>query len=212
MPRRYRRRRRRFRRRKKSTRGVAYHALRVAKKISNQIETKFFDTLVREFNVDDAGIGPINLCNPGQGFTDTNRIGDRIQLTSIRWRQMCIRDNNENLGVRVIIILDKYNTVDTINDILTLTGAPDVGLYSDYNHDKRRDYRVLYDRVHSIDQNNRTYSFKFTRMKLKYTVKFQDATTIIEKGALKLYLISNQPGEADAPQYQANFRVFYKDG
>lgn len=111
------------------------------------------------FYIGDAGKYLTCLCQVSQGTADTQRIGDRINLTGLHIRlniQSGIPDNtgasNPFSNVRVIIFQYKDKDMNPVSAEMFLTGAA-LGSYNPYsarNIDYLDKYVFLYDKVHTV--------------------------------------------------------------
>ena len=197
-----------YHRKKKS---LAMKAYKLAKSLQRGQETKHRSTANVQTNIDWDGTGPIIINEPAQGTGDTDRIGDSIFCTSIRWRFIADNEDSAASAVRVICFWDKKNTVTNVTDLLRVTGSPNA-LTSDYNVDKRGDYIILYDKMINVDGVIALQKVGFVRLKIKKLTQFADGGFTIEKGALKFIFISDvNSGAAAKPSYRANYRVYYTD-
>ncbi len=190
---------------------MAYKALKLARSIKSSQERKFFDTLVSDSSVNWNGTASIFLNNLSQGLTDSQRIGDTIKCISFRFRFEANRDNSSSAAVRAIYIWDKRNTIAAISDLLVNLGNEEA-LLSDYLHDKRGDYIVLYDKMIRCDGQYINKNVGMVHKKLNKKTQFAGGTTTIEQGALKLFMISDvSNGAVNQPNYDAYIRLFYSD-
>ncbi len=195
----------------KSTRSVAVKALKIAQSAKSAIEHKFLDTVVDEPNVSSSGTSLISLNNPEQGMGDSDRIGDTLKNTSLRFRYLLTSDNSSAAAVRIIIIYDKYDTISSINDVLTLNAVTEA-LIADYVKDKRGDYIIMHDKMYNISNDLRNKAVGNVFMRVNKKTQFSAGTTDIEKGSIKAFLISDvSAGAATQPAALLYFRAFYMD-
>lgn len=203
------------RKRKKMTAGK--QALKKVNKLIKANETKH-RTLVQNIN-DTSWLGEIIILNAmPQGIGDTNRIGDKVQITSV-WLKYCIDigDNSLRSGntIRVLLFWDKQNNVPLTADVLSLVGTVEV-IDAHYIYDNIHAFQILYDKKFDCIQNSDQQIHSINRrirMKNKYT-QFFGGTTNIVTGSLKLMLISNVDTlspNSDKPNIIGSVRVFYND-
>ncbi len=204
-------RKKRYRKRKKGS-SPGKKALKMVKQIKSAIELKFIDTAISNNDVDFNGnFAPAIFNNPTQGLTDSNRVGDTIKVISCRWRHFVRRNNSSACGIRYTLIWDKYNTVANINDLYASNGAQD-SLISDYVKDKRGDYIVLHDETVQVASDYRTKTIGYRKRRINKKTQFQAGSTVFEKGALKLWAISDVDSNAgNQPQADFYIRVYYMD-
>lgn len=138
---------RRFKRR--VTRRFVYRA------INKNLEKKFRD-FQYEANIAWTGNAWGGLVDIPSGTTDTARIGDKVRLKGLRLRyQWDLSDTVNKCRVIVFQWCQSTNyTVPAVTDILQNTGTSTSGVFSPYNHDAGPNYRILYDRLHSLDADN----------------------------------------------------------
>jgi len=209
MPRHYKK--RKYYKKNKSTKAIAYKALKIAKKASASIETKFIDTPIPVTSVNWSGT-PISQLNDSlQGLADNEHVGDQVLITSIRWRGQFSNNGSNASHMRMIVFYDKYNTVNSPGDILEVTGTAQ-STVSDYTIDKRSDYIILFDRVFNVDGTALFTKYSRGRKRIMKKTKFDSGTSSIEKGVIKHFAISDlDPTATPQCQYQMYFRVYYND-
>ena len=207
--RRYRRRRRRYR--KKSTQAVAHRALNLAKKVAFASEVKYHDVAINSL-VDWDGAGPIDLANISQGFSDNNRIGDQIRITSINFKWICYNLNSGCSYVRVIVIRDTQDAISDINQVLQQTGNLP-SFQSHYVHDIRPQYSVMFDKYFHIDNVKQDSSAQRWYKKLNFKVQYvASSTSVISKNQIKAFAISDVSSQAtNKPELYGFMRLNYYD-
>ena len=207
--RRYRRRRRRYR--KKSTKAVAHRALNLAKKVAFASEVKYHDVAINSL-VDWDGAGPIDLANISQGFSDNNRIGDQIRITSINFKWICYNLNSGCSYVRVIVIRDTQDAISDINQVLQQTGNLP-SFQSHYVHDIRPQYSVMFDKYFHIDNVKQDSSAQRWYKKLNFKVQYvASSTSVISKNQIKAFAISDVSSQAtNKPELYGFMRLNYYD-
>lgn len=99
-----------FRSRKKATLRIATAALRGVKKIRSSIETKFVDIIPVSGTLPaPPGYAIVYLSGTLQGITDTTRIGDKINPTSLFYRiRLTGNSGGTQHDVRVLLVKDMY--------------------------------------------------------------------------------------------------------
>lgn len=141
-------RRRTYRRRAAPARGRKLNPRQkkqVKRIVGAQQELKYLDTVTNAYSISTSG-AIFQLCSIPQGDTDISRDGDRVYLKKMYVRGT-VRVNDETNIVRLIFFQWKPNTAATIAQILLNgpSGSPDV--QSNYAHDQRQMYKILYDKT-----------------------------------------------------------------
>lgn len=209
----YRRKKYKRRRGKKTTRAVAYRALRTAKRLQRAQEIKHWDTSIDQPNIGWTGadLGSLNI--PPQGTGDEDRIGDQIFCKTLWLRHSVLRvDSTVTDFVRVIIIQDYRSTISNLGQVLQSNLNNANAIYSQYVFDKRKDYKVLWDKIVNISPGYRSAAYFTTKIKLNFKTQYNDGTTAIEKNRIKLFVLSDtDPVFDNKPAYFISARLLYYD-
>lgn len=244
MPRRYNRRkrpykRRRFNRRRNFRKGRVSKRY-VYKAIDKNIEKKY---LVRD-QTSTGFISHLNPTTPvvhtllstSQGTTDLgHRVGDRIKIRSLRIR-MLIRVNQAsgagynyyNTGLtqnaRVVIIQFKTatNTIAGLafRDCFMTNSVSGIGTewntMSVYDHDRRKEFRVLYDKIHNIssDTHQKKYIKIFIKKFWTRQIQYEGGGSSPRFGEIMLGVTSDVFPDVGMTEYPKMFylsKVNYKD-
>lgn len=125
-----------------------------ASKMSKMVgEKKYADFDYQITNlVDSAGV-ITSLSDIGQGDADNERDGDQLTLTSLDFRYFWNMSGSvESTRVRTLIFQWYPPTIPIVTDILLFNALPatplDVRFMAPYSHDRRFNFRVLYDKTH----------------------------------------------------------------
>jgi len=114
-------------------------------------EIKIFDVNLSAQSLT-AGSTITTLSNPPQGVGVRQRVGDDIELRSLRLNYQIVQLNADIYSDSRIIIFRWYPNTGlaspSLASILDNTAA--IGLYSQYSWDTRDQYKILYDRTHSM--------------------------------------------------------------
>ncbi len=205
--------RRRFRRTKKKQSDGA-KALRKINKLTRVMkpEIKFVNIVFTLILLNTGAIFSINDVI-SQGITDQQRIGDKIQLLSLKING-CItqQGSGTNTMARVTLFYDKMNTILVVSDYFQ-NGAPDIPI-SERTYDKRREAVQLYDRTFAQNESAMTTGniVHFKRfVRIDKPTFYDTATTNINVGHLKFLFASDQGVPANQQALRLNARLFYTD-
>lgn len=202
---------RRTRKRAKSTKAVAYKALKLARSVRQSIETKYLDDPFTFANVDWNGTLSTSINAPAQGITDSQRVGDSIKCTSLHLRLRVSRSGANTAGVRVLVIWDKYNTVTNTAQVLQNTGTQ-FSAISPMFHDGRGEFTLLMDKYIPVTADYKTYAYFQRRIRLNKNTQFEGGGLIISKGRLLVMAISDVSNlDPNIPDINFYTRVYYQD-
>jgi hypothetical protein len=188
---------------------LARKALRISQTAKAQREKKFVVNSVAINSDRDGQLFTLNAMP--QGVADTQRIGDRISCFRIGldlWR-VIPGSASGRFSARILILIDKQNTLTNGTDIFLGTGSGQAPLLQ-FVKDKRRQFVVLYDSgCNHMDQYNKGTVVKYQRG-INLTTQFNVGSDVINTGALKLFVISNQaPGSNTRPLVIGTLRIDY---
>lgn len=170
--------------------GLAYKALRLARKVADAVNTeyKIFDTTVSSGGAIDYVGGLTTLNGISQGVSDSQRIGDSAKMQGHIIRGYITR-NGADCIVRMMLIWDEQNQANVTSDILETTSSV-LSVLSPKNYDLRFRSKVLYDKAFTLTTNNPLIRVENVMSPNLHT-QFNQSTNTIRTGALKLLLISN---------------------
>lgn len=97
-----------------------------------------------------------------QGDTDTSRDGDRLMITKVYVRGYWTFSNDLYNTIRLIFFQWKPNTTPAATDILLAGPSASVDTVSQYNHDNRQLYKIMWDKFYHIEGNGTTSSQPLT--------------------------------------------------
>lgn len=212
---------RRIRGRKRSTMGLNKKAKRqVNSMIKRSSETKYHD-------LNFAGVVGVNVSNVGvtrsftqnilEGTGNIERIGQKIEISSLQLRGTITRADSFNL-VRFIVfqwMQDDNAYPPAITDILDpvpVTSSDLLGIYAPYNYNNSSNFRVLKDRLFTLNNQDRDVTYfkmkfkKFSRRKLTY----DNATSDPTRGSLYMLAISDSDAITH-PRLSIWSRLYFKD-
>lgn len=195
----------------------------VKKLVSKKMEKKYHDQNI--YNpISPTFVGNITqLTMPAQGTTDTTRVGDTINISSIRFMFSIFRPQVgtgsayavPNIG-RVIIFQWKgpNATVPVPSDILQTVGTS-VGVHSAYTVDQKINFTVAYDKSFSFSQNGnaeRIVRKVISGKKLKKKIQFNAGSALVFSDAIYVLFITDN-GASDINQVTSfmRSRILYTD-
>lgn len=171
--------------------GLAYRAFRMAKKLSNAINTEYkaYDVTSVAGSVDYNGGVSSLAALISQGTTDNQRIGDSLKLQNLTLRYIGVRNTADSI-LRVMVIFDPQNKISAVTDVLAATGSA-ISVVSPKNYDKRFYSNVLYDRTMTLTSADHPYVIEDIVIPVDKHVQYSGGTTTVNTGDLKLLVISN---------------------
>lgn len=155
------------------------------------------------------------LCVPTVGTADTQRIGDRITPMSINYLLRITSASSDVYNMVRLIIIQAHETnfvvatdITTILSTVSATYAPE----SQFNHDNRKKYTVLYDQLRQISSSVGPSSTIFRgtiRRKMRPIQFIASGVTTVSGG---LYMIAISDSQATIhPDITGTVRVEYTD-
>lgn len=173
--------------------GTAQKALKMAKYVAGLVnaESKYFETSstgdTANFN------GTIfNIFQPAQGTAVNQRSGDSVKMKNLTFRgQLVIGGTNEL--VRIIIFIDKENSISGANTLIQGTGTT-IAVLGNKIQDNKYDSRILWDKTFNMTSANTPMKEFKIKLKLDSHVNFNAGTTTVANGALKMALIGQSAG------------------
>nr|WAE42264.1 MAG: capsid protein [Cressdnaviricota sp.] len=198
---------------------------KLAKKVNQVIPYK------NKYNIDQvSGVAPdftgavayTLLCNPSQGVTALNRVGDRIRLHRIKWGITLDRDgsksiNNNLTAVRMMIIYDHENSFSNMTQLLNSTVNV---LVSDYNQQSRPRWTLVKDKVYSWQPSTVAASagdvkasqfYKSAKDLKAKLATFNPGATTCYHGQLKVFFASNATAGNGTTTINFYSEVYYSD-
>ncbi len=208
------------RRRKRKKLSDGKKALKMVRQIKSGVEKKFIQVFFQDQQVDwDGNSFSLNETNIGAN-DDGQRVGDKITMTSLEIRLKVGPNINMALPqtVRVIVIVDKHNTINP-PDIFLPVGGNLYQPYKMYTIDLRKHFTVLFDKTIRIGGNETTDSSRvqnrtwFKSLKNR-NVQYQAQTDFANTNAVKLMIWSGfNPTASDdiKPNIFGYSRIRYTD-
>lgn len=204
----------------KMMKAIAFHA--IAQHERSHTELKYQD-LTYTFSPDYSGGNAFcfDLTAIAQGTTDTTRIGDEIKLHNIKMNFLVKGNTSANSYnfLRVILFVWKLDTSLSGNPNLTNVLSPALvggvsAPASQYLHDNREDYQILWDKTYKVDS-----TLDNTTQSIVHIQKFRDldhlkgiqyilaGTTAINK----VYIGFISDGLVTIPSITGSTRITYTD-
>lgn len=204
----------------------------VKRLINRNIELKYFPYVANTTSVTSTGASVGNPFDVPQGNTDTSRNGDSLKWCGkIDFRFEIVNGFGATADlynkVRVVIYQFKDATISGQSPIPSQifingpSGAIDV--LSQYNHDFRHDYHILFDKTYhtalSTNVANSTQAPNSTTGVKHYRISLKKANKVVQyqggggqaTNRLFLYYISDSSA-ATHPTIQYSLKTFFRDG
>lgn len=181
---------------------IAKTALKTAKWVAGLVnaEYKYWDVspslpIASTFN----GYITGPLCAPPQGVDVESRTGDSIKMVNLTMR-LLLQWNGANFeNVRVIIFLDKENSITNVSDFLDITGTQ-LAVLSPKNQINQYDTKTIFDKTYNITQTRPQVLIEKV-FKLDMHEHFQASTTTVKNNAIKMIIIGQQAAAGTTFQY-----------
>lgn len=202
------------------------------------VEVKHIQRQVSPYNnIDADGTITSNLLNIAQGDADTERIGDKVAVTSVEFKMEfafgfdTVNINPDGTALnftylqgcifRYILFWDHTNSIDTVAKVLGSATTEQWLVTNGYDVDYRRNYTILCDRTVECNPTGggvNCEEFKYFQCLRKYKnpklVQYNAGTTTVNTNALKLIMVTNVLTTDDndiKPDCIVNCRVYFTD-
>jgi len=155
----------------------------------NKPEVKYFTNSYLAAGVDLNGSLNTSLVFPAQGLTASARVGDVIRVKNITIRGQWAY-NGADSAVRMIVFYDYDNTIaGTINYLDQV--ATNNAVFSNRSQSYLYNAKTLLDKTTYVtaDVALRTFQYK---IRINQKTKYSPASTVVQKGAIKLLVITNE--------------------
>lgn len=197
-----------------------YAVRRIPKTFKNKVRRVVNSIAEKKYLVTTSG-GPQNVDYSGtvasisdvpQGLSDSGREGDQIYLRSIEFSWQAFIGDTFNV-LRLIVFQWYPPTTPTVADIIlaTAVGSTDI-VFAPYNHDKRYNYKILYDKTVSLDAvkaNTSGVIRKYIIKGFKRHIQYEATGTT---GTNKIYILKASDSAAVShPQMQNYHKINYSD-
>lgn len=201
----------------------------IKRELKRDVETKYV-ARVQALTSQSSTWGILDISNISQGVTDSDRVGDALTLTGpmhLRWgvfnSQGATGDVYNNFRM---VIVQYHPSLDSsvfgATKIFLNGPSGSIDLYSQYNHDQRQDYTILYDKtVTTVGNNNvattpntsAVFKHIITTLSFKKLRKLQQYTAGgVNQSTNKLYLLTvSDSALATHPQWIYSLKYFYTD-
>jgi hypothetical protein len=202
------------------------------------VEIKHIQRQISEYtNVDADGTITSNIINIAQGSGDTERIGDKVVVTSIQLHMQytfgfdSVNINPDGTSLtftylqgaifRFILFWDHTNSIDTVAKVIGTASTEQWLFMNGYEVDYRPNYTIICDKTFECNPSGGgtnciqyKYFNCFKRFINGVRMQYNAGTTTVNKNALKLLLITNvETAESNdiKPDILVNARIYYKD-
>jgi hypothetical protein len=207
-------------------------------KQQRSIEKKHIQRQISEYtNIDADGTLTANIINIAQGTTDTERIGDKVLITSIQLHmQYTLGFDTVNINpdgttllttylqgaiFRYILFWDHTNSIDTVTKVIGTATTEQWLFMNGYEVDYRPNITILCDRTFVCNPSGggtNCLQYKYFTCIKNFSrgvrMQYNAGTTTVNKNALKLLLITNvETTESNdvKPDVLVNARIYYQD-
>jgi len=185
---------------------------KVQSALNNIAEKKYKPNSVAATAIDFTGALGDVTASIAQGDTDLTRDGDQLWTRSFEFNYNLIGADSTNC-IRVLIWIWKPTSTPVITDIIAYGNGTVAAPLSPYNHDRRGDFFMLYDALHSLDLNGKSsvskkvIIFKIPRALRK--AQFVNQTTV---GSNHVYFgVISDSGAATHPTITYNYKLNFTD-
>lgn len=170
-------------------------------------EKKKFDRTEGAKTPDNTGIVD-NLVGIAQGDGDQDRNGNSIYVRSVNIKgNIKINAAASNTFIRVSVVQDTQQIADTVPAWTDIYESADVNAH--LNNLTVGRFKVLKDRTFRLDADDPGKMFEIN-LPMRHHVRYNgSATSDIQKGAIYLCMVSNEPANTPTLSYQS--RVSYHD-
>jgi len=180
--------------------------------VKQNMEHKNYDLSVLDTAVDWAGSGAVFSIIPTvQGAGNQQIVGISIKPTNLKIRLniTSVPSGSEVNLIRLLVLQVKTGGVPTIPTTLASVSNVRAPL-SDFDVSFRKTYRVLFDRLYSVDSNNKPQTQAFINIKSLAKMNFQTSTLNVQTGGLYLMAVSDS-GAVSHPLIRGFCRLTYTD-
>lgn len=185
--------------------------------VARNQELKFAITNIN-FGTSTTGVlGDVTLI--AQGDTDNTRDGDRLKLKRFFIRGVISTGDVTNI-LRIIWFQWGPNSVPTASSILLNGFSGSIDYTSQYNHDNRQEYVILYDTLFHMEGNGSAATAPYgptSQNTFSYTLKprwtelqYVGGTTVGTNHVY--YFVISDSTVAPHPAFQVSCKVHYTDG
>lgn len=174
------------------------------KQINRVSELKYHDVQVTSQAIAYDSVYVVDLLAPAQGDSVTTRDGDSLYIKNHRVKMELLRDSATGIDTagRVLIIQwleDSASGAPTLSDVLADTTRFD-GTISPYLINSSKKFKVLYDKVFTLSENNGP-DYRHLTAKLRPLVRKIKFNAGATTGVGKIYLMafSDRPAATSPP-------------
>lgn len=182
-----------------------------------QQELKFWDVSTNAYGIDNSGV-TFTLSAVPQGDSDSHRDGDRLYIRKMYVRGQIEFGDSTNI-VRLIFYQWKPSTTPILGSILLNGPSGSIDVHSQYSHDYRQQFKILYDKTFVIIGNSSSATspytpvsirqFQFTLRRLNHQMQFIGGGTA---GTNQIYYLAISDSAAPShPALTMSTKLMYTD-
>jgi len=197
---------------------LAQDVAMLKKELISDVEKKNLYISFAASVVDSNGLmsGVVNSVTQGDGVEE--RIGRAIKCSGIDFRYHLTANSAVTAAaLRVIVIIDKTNSITTAADLLYAGAGFTLGTsrapMSFYNRNNRETFTILYDKLHDFDYATGDFQvYEKVNIKNPHITKFVDDSALVTENAIRVFAISDQPSAGPAqPAIEWVMSYYYTD-
>lgn len=194
-------------RKKSGWQNLARKAFKTAKFVASLVNSEYKQYDINTTAADHTYNGTIiNLCTPSQGSAVNNRTGDSIKMKNLTFRGEALKNATEEL-LRVIIFIDRQNTITNGSDLLQSVGNTNA-VFSPKKDDNKFDTKVLKDSLYKVTTDSPMTRIEFV-LKINEHLHFNTGVSTVDKNALKMAVFSQS--NVNGAKLASYTRVTYLD-
>lgn len=192
---------------------------KVAKQVYNaNTEVKYHDRHDGSLPISDSP-SLLNCSIIGQGTTDISRVGDKIVAVSAQLRYILRQPSSatQNTNCRIIYFQwFDFNNSPSYSDIISPIGVPNADniLSAQYNHDKKSQYRILYDKMIDLppaSQDNSVVNVVRTLKLREKKLEFLASGTAARWGIWCILISDYANAQPNKPLFTHTLRLNFRD-
>lgn len=164
--------------------------LKKVKQLADAVNIEYKEVVAQSNPTPDFNGGILNLCVPSQGLAYNQRVGDSIKMQNLTMRGRIVAGPTLAESIRLIIFIDKANTITTGAQYFESVGSIYATLSPKLEANKYQT-QVLFDRTFDVSPGYRPMINFDEVIELNVHQHFSPGVTTIKDNALKYIVISN---------------------